>query len=316
MAVGWSSAGAHRVDAAQRWAPSVTAVAVLGPLQEMLSHDYMRHALLAGTFIALAAGLVGEFVVLRNQVFTGDALSHVAFTGSLAGYAAGVQPLVGLYVATVASALGMGSLGGRGRGRDVVIGTVFAWILGVGVLFNSIYTSAHSATTGAAGVHVLFGSIYGISGGQAVEAVVIGCGVSAALLLLGRPLLLASVDPDIAAARGIPVRLVGFAFLALVGVTVGEAVQAVGAMLIVGLLVTPAATAQRLTARPFVALAAAAGISVGVLWLGLVIAYHVPRVPPSVPIVGLAFAAYLAATLRRSGRPRSPARSTAPPASR
>jgi zinc/manganese transport system permease protein len=291
----------------------MTAVAVLGPLQEMLSHDYMRHALLAGTFVALAAGLVGEFVVLRNQVFTGDALSHVAFTGSLAGYAAGVQPLLGLYVATVGSALGMGSLGGRGRGRDVVIGTVFAWILGVGVLFNSIYTSAHSATSGAAGVHVLFGSIYGISGSQAVQAVVIGCCVAAALLALGRPLLLASIDPDIAVARGVPVRFVGLAFLVLVGVTVGEAVQAVGALLIVGLLVTPAATAQRLTARPFRALGAAAGIAVGVVWVGLAIAYQVPRLPPSVAIVGLAFAAYLAATLRRSGPPRSPVHSTAPP---
>jgi zinc/manganese transport system permease protein len=275
----------------------MSAVALLGPLQQMLSHDYMRNALLAGTFIALAAGLVGQFVVLRNQVFTGDALSHVGFTGSLAGYAAGVQPLIGLYAATVAAALGMGSLGGRGRGRDVAIGTTFAWILGVGVLFLSIYTSARSGSNGAAGVNVLFGSIYGISLSQAIVAVVIGCAVAAALLVLGRPLMLASIDPDIAAARGVPVRFVGLAFLALVGVTVGEAVQAVGAMLIVGLLVTPAATAQRLTARPLLALALAAALAIGCLWLGLVLAYNIPRVPPSVPIVGLAFAAYVSATI-------------------
>lgn len=275
----------------------MTAVALLGPLQEMLSHDYMRNALLAGTFIALAAGLVGEFVVLRNQVFTADALSHVGFTGGLAGYAAGVQPLIGLYAATVAAALGMSSLGGRSRGRDVVVGTAFAWILGLGVLFLSIYTSARSTSNGAAGVNVLFGSIYGISLSQAITAVVIGCSVAAALLVLGRPLLLASIDPDIAAARGIPVRFVGLAFLALVGVTVGEAVQAVGAMLIVGLLVTPAAAAQRLTARPLLALALAAALAVACLWFGLVLAYSIPRVPPSVPIVGLAFAAYVAATL-------------------
>jgi zinc/manganese transport system permease protein len=275
----------------------MTAVALLGPLQGMLSHDYMRNALLAGTFIALAAGLVGQFVVLRNQVFTSDALSHVSFTGALAGYAAGIPPLIGLYASTIAAALGMSSLGGRGRGRDVVIGTVFAWILGVGVLFNSIYTSERSGANGAAGVHILFGSIYGISSSQAITAVVIGCGVALALLALGRPLLLASIDPDIAAARGIPVRLVGLAFLALVGVTVGEAVQAVGAMLIVGLIVTPAATAQRLTARPLVALGAAAALAVASLWIGLVLAYQLPRVPPSVPIVGVSFAAYLAATV-------------------
>jgi zinc/manganese transport system permease protein len=275
----------------------MTAVALLGPLQEMLSHDYMRHALLAGTFIALAAGLVGEFVVLRNQVFTGDALSHVGFTGALAGYAAGIPPLIGLYASTILAALGMSSLGGRGRGRDVTIGTAFAWILGVGVLFLSIYTSARSTANGAAGVNVLFGSIYGISLSQAITAVVIGCSVAVALLVLGRPLLLASIDPDIAAARGVPVRFVGFAFLALVGVTVGMAVQAVGTMLIVGLMVTPAATAHRLTARPLVALATAAGLAIASLWVGLVLAYHIPRVPPSVPIVGVSFAAYLAATV-------------------
>lgn len=281
----------------------MSAIAVLGPIGEMLQRDYMRHALLAGTFVALAAGLVGYFVVLRNQVFTGDALSHVSFTGSLGAYAAGIQPLIGLYVATIAAALGMGSLGGRGRGRDVVIGTVFAWILGVGVLCLSIYTSARSAQNGAAGVNVLFGSIYGISLEQAIIAAVIATLVMAAVLLLGRPLLLASIDPDVAAARGVPVRFIGLAFLVLVGVTVGEAVQAVGALLIVGLLVTPAATAQRLTARPFPAIALAAALAVASVWLGLVLAYQMPRMPPSFPIVALAFAAYLVATVAAARSP-------------
>ena len=282
----------------------MSAIALVGPVAGMLGHDYMRHALLAGTFIAVAAGLAGHFVVLRNQVFTGDALSHVAFTGSLGGYAAGIQPLVGLYVATVGAAVGMGSLGGRARSRDVVIGTVFAWVLGVGVLFLSIYTTARSSGNGAAGVNVLFGSIYGIGLAQAITAAVVASCVAAAVLLLGRPLLLASIDPDVAAARGVPVRLVGLAFLALVGITVGEATQAVGALLIVGLLVTPAATAQRLTARPFRALALAAGIAVGCVWLGLFLAYVTPRVPPSFAIVGLAFTGYLAATV--VSRRRSP----------
>jgi zinc/manganese transport system permease protein len=285
----------------------MSTVALLGPVQEMLGQDYIRHALLAGTFIALAAGLVGHFVVLRNQVFTGDALSHVAFTGSLGGYAAGVQPLLGLYAATVATALGIGSLGGRGRGRDVVIGTVFAWVLGVGVLFLSIYTTARSTANGAAGVNVLFGSVYGISLSQGITAAVIGTCVAAGLLVLGRPLLLSSIDPEVAAAKGVPVRLISLSFLVLVGITVGEAVQAVGALLIVGLLVTPAASAQRLTARPFRGLALAAGIAVGCVWLGLLLAYVTPRVPPSFAIIGLAFATYVAATVtaRRSAVVRS-----------
>jgi zinc/manganese transport system permease protein len=282
----------------------MTAVAVV----DMFAHDYMRHAFLAGTFIALAAGLVGHFVVLRNQVFTGDALSHVAFTGALAGYAAGVQPLLSLYTGTIGAALGMGSLGGRGgRGRDVVIGTTFAWILGIGVLCLSIYTSARSTATGTAGVNVLFGSIYGINLAQAITAMLIGSAVAVALLSLARPLLLASIDTDLAAARGLPVRLLGLGFMVLVAVTVGEAVQAVGAMLIVGLLVTPAATAQRLTARPFLALTLSAGLAVAALWLGLILAYQIPRVPPSVPIVGLSFAGYVAATVagRRRAAPAS-----------
>jgi len=273
----------------------------LSLLGGMLDADYQRHALLAGSFIALASGLVGYFVVLRNQVFTGDALSHVAFTGALGGYAAGIEPLIALYTATIGAALGMGSLGGRGRGRDVVIGTVFAWILGLGVLFLSIYTTARSALNGAVGVSVLFGSIYGISLAQAITAAVIGTIVAACVLVLGRPLLLASIDPDVAAARGVPVRLLGLAFLALVGLTVGEAVQAVGALLIVGLLVTPAATAHRLSARPFASMALATLLAVASLWAGLVLAYRIPRLPPSSAIVAVSFTTYLVATVAVGG---------------
>lgn len=287
----------------------MTTVALLGPIAGMLEHDDMRHALLAGTFVAVAAGLVGHFVVLRNQVFTGDALSHAAFTGSLAGYAAGVQPLAGLHVATVATALGIGSLDGRPRGRDVVIGTVFAWVLGLGVLFNSIYTSVRSSRDGSAGVKVLFGSIDGIGLAQAIVAAAVCTCVTAGLLAIGRPLLLTSIDQDVAAARGVPVRLVGTAFLVLVGVTVGEAAQAVGALLIVGLLVTPAAAAQRLTARPYRTLGLSAGIAVACVWLGLLVSYVVPHTPPSVAIIGIAFAVYLVATAAggRIGGARRPA---------
>jgi zinc/manganese transport system permease protein len=271
----------------------------------LFAAEGMQHALLAGSFIAMAAGLVGYVAVLRNQVFTTDALSHVAFTGALAGYAAGLQPLIGLYGGTVGAALGMSALGGRGRGRDVVIGTVFAWMLGLGVLFLAIYTTARSGSGGPAGVTVLFGSIMGLSAQQAVTATAVGSAVSLALLLLGRPLLLASIDPEIAAARGVPVRLLGLAFLALVGVTVAEAVQAVGAMLIVGLMVTPAATAHRLTARPFAGMALSTALAIAAVWLGLLLAGAVPRLPPSVAVVAVTFVTYLAATFSPGRRLRS-----------
>ena len=115
---------------------------------QLLSYDFMRHAVAAGTSIAVAAGLVGYFVVLRSQVFSTDALGHVAFTGGLGGLLLGLPLLAGVYLGTVAAALGMGSLGGRARGRDVAIGTLFAWVLGLGVLFLSNYTTRQSTSNG------------------------------------------------------------------------------------------------------------------------------------------------------------------------
>src|SRR5262249_5361937 len=131
---------------------------LLADAREILSYDFMRAAFLAGTGTALAAGLVGYFVVLRNQVFTSDALGHVAFSGGLAGLLAGIPLVAGVVASTVGVALGIGAFGGRGRGRDVAIGIVFAWVLGVGVLALSVYTAGHSAANGVLGIAVLFGS--------------------------------------------------------------------------------------------------------------------------------------------------------------
>ena len=275
-------------------------------LHAMLAHDFIRHAFLAGIFISLAAGLVGYFVVLRNQVFAGDALSHVAFTGALASFAVGVDPLLGLFSTTVVGAVGLGSLGGRARGRDVVIGTVFAWVLGLGVLFLTLYTTSRSSANGAVGVNVLFGSIYGLTTRQAVVAAVVGAAACVALLGMARPLLFASVDADVAAARGIPVRLLGLAFLGLLGVTVAEAVQAVGALLILGLMVTPAAAAHRLSARPYRALLLSALLSLACLCGGLTLSYSLQRVPPSFLVVALAFAVYLGAVAWSAASARRP----------
>jgi zinc/manganese transport system permease protein len=269
-----------------------------GWLQGMFAQEFMRNAFIAGTGIALASGLVGYLVVLRNQVFTGDALSHVAFTGALAAFAAGVEPLLGLFGAAVVVALGMGVLGGTARGRDVVVGVVFAWVLGLGVLFLSIYTTSRSSANGAVGIHVLFGSIYGLSGHQAMVAALIGLGVAAVLVVVARPLLFASIDGDVAASRGVPVRVLGLVFLALVGLTVAEAVQAVGALLSLGLMVTPAAAMQRVCTRPMTALWLSALCTVLCLWLGLAIAYTV-HVVPSFAVIGLAFALYVATSVWR-----------------
>src|SRR5256885_366350 len=127
----------------------------------------MTNAFIAGTAIAVATGLVGYFVVLRSQVFTGDALSHVAVTGALAALAFGVDARLGLFAATVVLGMAMAGLGRRGRADDVVIGSVFAWVLGLGVLFLSVYTTSRSTGNGAAGVNVLFGSVLGITAAHA-----------------------------------------------------------------------------------------------------------------------------------------------------
>ena len=227
----------------------------------MFSHPFMRNAFLAGTAIAAASGLVGYFVVLRSQVFGADALSHVAFTGALAALAIGVDARVGLFGATVLVAIGLGLLGNRGRANDVVIGMVFTGILGAGVLCLSIYTRSSSAANGAASVNVLFGSIFGLGRGQALAAAAIGAGCCLAVLGIARPLLFASLDEAVAAARGVPVRALGVAFLVLVGVCAAEATQAVGALLLVGLIAGPAGAARHVTTRPWVGLAAAGTIA-------------------------------------------------------
>jgi zinc/manganese transport system permease protein len=265
----------------------------------VFDHPFMVSAMLAGTGIALACGLVGYFLVLRAQVFTGDALSHVAFTGALAALAFGVNLRVGLFAATVLVALLLGALGRRGRADDVVIGNVFAWILGLGVFFLTLYTTNRSGGgAGNATKSVLFGSIFGLSAGQARAALLIGLAVCAVLLAIARPLLFASLDEAVAAARGVPVRALGFGFLALVGVTTAEATAAVGALLLLGLLAGPAGAALALTDRPYRGVAVSVALAVGAMWAGLALAYYVPSLPPSFSITAVVTAAYAAAIVR------------------
>ena len=280
--------------------PIAASLPVLGG---MLAQPFMRHAVLAGTATALVCGLVGYFVVLRGQVFTGDALSHVAFVGALAALAFGLDARVGLFTATVAVGVGMGLLDRHGRADDVTIGTVFAWILGLGVLFLTLYTSSRSTGNGTAGVSVLFGSIFGLDAQQAAVAAAVGAVVCLVTLAIARPLLFASLDEAVAAARGVPVRALGVGFLGLVGVGTAQATQAVGALLLLGLLAAPAGAAQRLTDRPYRALGLSAGLAVLAMWAGLAISYAIPTLPPSFAVIAIASGIHLAA-VAATGRPR------------
>ncbi|MGH3263318.1 MAG: metal ABC transporter permease [Trebonia sp.] len=263
----------------------------------VLSDPSLARAFIAGTLIAAAAGLVGYFVVLRGQVFAGDALSHVAFTGALAALVAGIDLRIGLFVACVGFGVGMAGLGRHGRPDDVVIGSTFAWILGVGVALLAVYTVSGGGG-GVAGPTVLFGSIFGMSTGEVVVASSVAVGLILSVSAMARPLLFASVDPDVAAARGVPVRSLGVAFLALVGVTAGEATQAVGALLLLGLLAAPAGAAHRLTARPSMGLILAPALAVAAVWIGLSLSYAVASLPPSFTIVSSAAAIYALAAAR------------------
>lgn len=276
-------------------------IATLDPfvgLAHMLDHPFLRSAFIAGTCIALAAGLVGYVVVVRGQVFSGDALSHVAFTGALAALAFGIDLRAGLYGSCVVFAVLMVVLGRRATADDTVIGSVFAWILGLGALFLSIFTTTQSgsgAMGSNAGVDVLFGSILGLTSGQALGDAVVALGIVAVFIVIGRPLVFASLDPLVASARGVPVRALDYAFFILLGITAGVATQAVGALLLLGLLAAPAGASQRISTRPFVAVWVAAGIAVVSMWSGLTLAYLAPRVPPSFGILAVATGVYLSA---------------------
>jgi zinc/manganese transport system permease protein len=264
----------------------------------VLTHELIRNALLAGSAIAIASGAVGYFVVLRAQVFAGDALSHVAFTGVLAAALAGIDVRVGLFAATVAVALLLAALGNRFQADDVAIGVIFAWVLGLGVLFLDLFNASGRGANGVIASRALFGSIFSLTARDAVVAVVIAGAIAVSLAGIGRPLLYVTIAPQSAAARGVPVGLLGGAFLVLLGIDAGEATQAVGALLLLGLIAAPAGAALRLTASPALGLSLSVVFALTSIWVGVAGAYLVPSLPPSSAIIGVAVAIYAAAYVK------------------
>ena len=268
----------------------------------MLSQDFVRLALLAGTPIALASGAIGYFIVLRSQVFAGETLSHVAFTGALAAAAAGIELRFGLFAATIGVALLLAALGESAASDDVAIGTILAWVLGLGALFLDLFNRSGNGGNGVVAARTLFGSIFGLSTRQAWLAAAVGVALVVALAAIARPLLFATIDPRVAAARGLPVTALGTCFLLLVGVDAAETTQIVGALLMLGLIAVPAGAAHRLTANAYLALALSSSFAVASLWLGIALAYAVPSLPPSTAVIGVAASIYVCAAL--TGVPR------------
>jgi zinc/manganese transport system permease protein len=220
----------------------------------------------------------------------------VAFVGAIAAAALGLDERVGLFALTLAVAGGMAALERRGQADDTVVGTVFAWILGVGVFLLAVLATSAAGGTGISAANTLFGSIYALSAGGSRLAAGVGLAVAITVLLAVRPLILATLDPELAAVRGIPARRLAVAFLVVLAVVTAESTQAIGALLLLGLLAAPAGAAHRLTASPFRGLALSALIAVLAMWGGLALSYEIASLPPSSAIIGLAGAGYAAAS--------------------
>lgn len=238
----------------------------------LFQYEFIQNAFLGGTIIAIVAAVVGYFVVLRAQAFAAEALTDIGFAGATGAAILGFGALLGMLFLTLLSALGMGALGERVRGRDIEIGMVLSFALGLGVLFLSLYTQ-NSAAHATAGIGILFGSILSISRQDVWTALGCSCVILLALTILFRPLLFASVDPEVAQARGVPVRLLSVAFLIILGATAAQAVMVIGVLLVSALLIAPAATAERLTHRPLTALLLSVVLSLAFTWIGLILAF-------------------------------------------
>ena len=257
----------------------------------MLDYDFMQNAFAASGIVAVMAGLVGYFLVLRGQSFAGHALSHLGFTGATGAVLIGAPPLWGLIVATVAGGVGMGLLGERFAQRDVAIGIVLTVSLGLGLLFLHFFTAYATQATA-----LLFGNILGVDAATVWTLLLLGTAAAASLAAISRPLLFASLQPELAEAKGVSLRLISVLFLAIVALAVAQCAQIVGVLLVFALMVGPAAAAQLLTTRFWCGIVLSVALALTEAWFALVLAY-VTDWPTSFWITTLSGGVYLAAVL-------------------
>ncbi len=260
---------------------------IFADLNAMLQYDFMQHAFEAGTIIAIVAGVVGYFIVIRKSSFAAHALSHVGFTGAAGAVLLGLTPLFGLLAFTLGGGLLIATLGARAAERDVQIGTVLAFMLGLGVLFISLYTGYATEA-----YSILFGEILGISASDVIVTAIAAVIILVLVAALYRPLLFMSLDQDVAEAKGVPTYTLGILFMLIVAATTSISVQVVGVLLIFALMVTPAAVAQRLARRPMHGILISVTIALFSTWFGLFIAFYLPY-PVSFFITTATFGIYL-----------------------
>jgi zinc/manganese transport system permease protein len=261
----------------------------------ILDYEFMRNAFAACTVVAIVAGAIGYFLVLRGETFAGHALAHVGFPGATGAVLLGLSPFLGLTVFTLLAGIGI-SLFGEKANRDVAIGMVLTLSLGLGLLFLHFYTAYAGMAT-----NLLFGNVLGIS--QETVLLLLGMGIACllALAVIGRPLLFASLQPDLAEAKGVPIGLLSALFMVIVAIATSEAIQIVGVLLVFSLMVAPAASAIRLTKRVWSGAAASVGIAVAIAWASLLLAYFTDW-PTSFWITALGVLAYLLAGALRLRR--------------
>jgi zinc/manganese transport system permease protein len=257
-----------------------------------LQFPFAQHALEAAFLVAVSCGLIGPFVITRTMSFAVHGTSELAFTGAVAGLLIANNPLAGALVGALIVATLIGLLGQRASERDSTIGVILAAGLGLGVFLLGYY---HGYASEA--LNILFGNIFGISSSQILLLGLIAIAVAAVLTLIWRPLLFASVDPDVARARGVRTGLLGIVFLFVLAVTVTEAAQIVGTLLVLSLAITPAAAAQRLSPNPFLVTVLSIAMAVIAADGGLLLSFQFATVKPSVLIVAISFAFYVAARL-------------------
>lgn len=268
---------------------------VVRDVRQLFEFPFMVNAFRAGTIVAIVAGLIGWFMVLRRQTFAGHTLAVVGFPGAAGAVLIGASAQYGFYAFCVTAALVIAALPESGRRgfseESAVIGTVQAFALACGFLFVSLYRGNLNGINA-----LLFGSFLGITNSQVVTLFLLGTAALAALGAIARPLLFASIDPDVAAARGVPVRTLSTTFLVVLAVAAAATSQITGALLVFALLVLPAATAQRLTTRPGLSVVLSVALALLVTWLGLACAYY-SRYPIGFYVTTVAFAAYVTASV-------------------
>jgi zinc/manganese transport system permease protein len=238
-------------------------------IHTMLEYDFIRNALIASGIAAIVAGIAGYFLVMRGQTFAGHALSHIGFAGATGSGLIGIDPIWGMLGFTVAAAGGMGMLGERISTRDVAIGVVLSLALGFGLLFLHFHTSFAAQATA-----ILFGNILAVEPSMIGTLAIMGTANLVALAAIMRPLVFASLQPELAEAKGVPVRLVSTVFLVIVAGAVSECAQIVGVLLVFTLMVGPPAAAQRLTSRFWSGIAMSAALAVAEAWLGITLAFY------------------------------------------